>query len=507
MVITNVVSNLAKFPTASLKKMTEWFPASGSEENENHYSYPVRVASRLLGIPKSTVRYVVRAMERCNFQPAETAEKARATSNRKPAEEDNDLQDAPLKDDSYVDPSDMAMQNIVTVALGCAAEGRSGLEFEREMKRCRNLGVDCGNSLHGRKIFEESIFTAAMISRNINREEWSIPLGSLGIPSDVSLAVDGVSLGYGKCPRHDTLLVIVAVLVGPDGCLMTPLAASPTIGLGQHGGDALSDLTLSSIRPHFKLSDLKARLASISGDGAMVQGGEDSRHPSTKAAEKIFQRVYGFKQSALVDWDEFHRSDMAYSRAVGASKPMKEIYDMHAVLDSLFNIAEGKALFRFVAALLDDKKTLATIRGNSTRKVGHSVWLASHLVSSYQAISLGLHARLAWKRQGHGTATLGTVTSVCRRFSDLSFVAFLLLASDLARPVHQHAMTVQTKCEAWRTKRADDALLADFEKISSGIQEIRTAVLVVTICLQHMHGSDIASALAVAILQCFMFWL
>lgn len=208
------------------------------------------------------------------------------------------------------------------------------------------------------RIFEEAAYTGAMVARALDACEWNAPLGGLGIPTDFGLAVDGISLGFGKVARYDSVIAIIVALVSRvDGILNTLLAAAPTVPLGGHSREQLCQLVLQALRRHparWNEQVLRARLALIAGDGAMVQGGERSRHSSTNAAKKMFETIFGFASEAWVEWDAFHRADLAYSRAVAQSSSLMEVYDVTACLDNFLSIGDGRALYRSECAMLDE---------------------------------------------------------------------------------------------------------------------------------------------------------
>lgn len=344
------------------------------------------------------------------------------------------------------------------------------------------------------RIFEEAVYTGAMVARALDACEWSAPLGGLGIPTDLGLAVDGISLGFGKVARHDSVIAIIVALVSRvDGTLNTPLAAAPTVPLGGHSGEQLCQLVLQALRTHparWNEQVLRARLALIAGDGAIVQGGERSRHSSTNAAKKMFEAIFGFGSDPWVEWDAFHRCDLAYSRAVAQNSSMMEVYDVTACLDNFLSIGDGRTLYRSVCAMLDDPQV--ALRRAGTRKIGHLTQIAGHLISSYQSISLALHMRLAWKQAGHGTTSLSTLVSVCRRFSDVSFVVFLLLAHDVCMFAKAHVLKVQAKTEPWVSSKADAKLLEDLRQARQALCDIQQDILVSVLCWQHLAGKETA---------------
>ena len=68
--------------------------------------------------------------------------------------------------------SEAALQNLVSLALSCAGEGRSGLEFEREVTRYQLAGADMGASLRSRHFYGEAVYRADMILSTMEGMSW-----------------------------------------------------------------------------------------------------------------------------------------------------------------------------------------------------------------------------------------------------------------------------------------------------------------------------------------------
>ena len=95
-----------------------------------------------------------------------------------------------------------AMGNLVRLALSCAGEGRSGLEFERDVVRFQLAGAFMGRSLRSRHFFRETVFCADKILSMMESISWNQPLPGTGIASDFALLLDPVALGTTPVPKN-----------------------------------------------------------------------------------------------------------------------------------------------------------------------------------------------------------------------------------------------------------------------------------------------------------------
>ena len=91
-----------------------------------------------------------------------------------------------------------------------------------------------------------------------------------------------VSLGKsGRITRNGTVNMEALQLVSSHtGKLWSPMIAAPTMGIGDHSGNALAALTLKELEQHpgaWKLASLRARCSGIGGDGQVCAGGPDAR--------------------------------------------------------------------------------------------------------------------------------------------------------------------------------------------------------------------------------------
>ena len=169
-----------------------------------------------------------------------------------------------------------SLQNLVSLALTCAVEGRSGREFERDCTRWSLAKVNMGSSDHSRHFFRQCLYVSSLVLSHMDSLEWDLPLAGIGTASDFCLVLDPVSLGHGWAARHGTVLVMNLVLVSSITCrAYSPFFAGPTMPLGGHSGANISAQALETLSQHpsnFNANALKARLALVGSDGGLAQG-------------------------------------------------------------------------------------------------------------------------------------------------------------------------------------------------------------------------------------------
>eukprot|EP00439_Symbiodinium_sp_Y106_P058011 s4012_g8.t1 len=235
---------------------------------------------------------------------------------------------------------------------------------------------------------------------------------------------------------------------------------------------------------------LRSRLALVGGDGAVCAGGEDARHASSGAAELIFEAVHEHHAPPMTDWDAFHRDDLAVSRAIKSTPAAKHLYDVVAALNSCFGMSEGRTILRAVGATLDEH-VQEQHRFGGTRKVGHMNEVPKNLIRNFKAIGVAIHTRMQWRRSGHGTWSLDSLTQLARCINDPSFVVFLILFGDLtAGPLREHAHLVQKSSEPWLVRKQDERLLEHITALKTSFQRLETLVSVSTLCSQHLAPQE-----------------
>jgi len=93
---------------------------------------------------------------------------------------------------------------------------------------------------------------------------------------------------------------------------------------------------------------MKRRLTAIGGDGAVIKGGASARHGSTNAGS-CFRKVARGEDEECIEWDPFHREDVARKRAFRASPLTTELFDVSACMSQLFGTGAGRIILRSAA--------------------------------------------------------------------------------------------------------------------------------------------------------------
>ena len=178
------------------------------------------------------------------------------------------------------------------------------------------------------------------------------------------------------------------------------------------------------------------------GDGAEVKGGEEARHGSTAASDKLYRAVFPDASLALTDWDLFHRGVIIGQRALKNVPYAIEIFDVSQVMDQLFGVGSGRVLHRSIATLLEDdleRRTFVnTCRGSGTRPMAKAARVCESMLRNYRTYHAGLEARMAQTRgsssdgRKRGSQSLVKLVQVGWRLASADFVAFLMLYRDLS---------------------------------------------------------------------------
>ena len=196
---------------------------------------------------------------------------------------------------------------------------------------------------------------------------------------------DGVSTGAASFSTHESLLVIGVGFISADtGLYCDRLLAAPSSGYG-HDGPAYRDLVLRTLdKEPFRmdLRVLRSVLTMVGGDGAVVKGGDQARHRSTKAANLLWQRVFPDVKFESVDWDLFHRFDISGRRAVTQPPAPTEVFDVARVMSSLFGVGSGRVIVRGVAEALG-VATLRVASFGGTRKIVYLSRITHNLLFNF----------------------------------------------------------------------------------------------------------------------------
>ena len=100
--------------------------------------------------------------------------------------------------------------------------------YRRSMARLRAAGVNVGDKLNSHQFVEDVELLGAAAARVLRAEIVHRLLPGLGIPSDLAVIFDGVSISARQFSRHETLELIWATLFCPyDAAAMGLEAFSP----------------------------------------------------------------------------------------------------------------------------------------------------------------------------------------------------------------------------------------------------------------------------------------
>ena len=167
----------------------------------------------------------------------------------------------------------------VDEALHVARKGRPDTDYHEAMKRLQSHGLVLGEkyrSYHFVELVETHCLAAlkALTAQSLDRL-----VLSLGIPADLVLLFDGVSIGARQFSRYESLLLIGVLVMEEKGdgeWAETPyLLAAPSAGQN-HSGSEQATLILKSLATHpahLTLAKLAARLGLAGSDGASCAGG------------------------------------------------------------------------------------------------------------------------------------------------------------------------------------------------------------------------------------------
>ena len=331
---------------------------------------------------------------------------------------------------------------LVTEALANAYQGHSDWAYQRGLARLAKYGVNVGEKYHTREFVRLVEQLGMQCVRTCTVEGMKVPLHGLGIPSDFSCVFDGVSPGATEYPRTETLLPIGLRYSHPRrGCLLSRMVAVPSQGGGKSGVET-KEVVLNALANApgggFTRRRLRASLAAAGGDGAVVSGGTDARHKSTKAADHVFAAVHPSMEEPLAFWDLFHRNEVGAMWAVRDSPYAVEVFDVSRVMLQLFGVGSGRVLHRSVAELMSES-VVRPSEGGGTRPFTYGYRVCESLVRNFRTYHLSLEARIA---QTHGftdsgmkkgAQSLRKLIDVGRRLSSLDFVAFLIMYRDLCQ--------------------------------------------------------------------------
>lgn len=432
--VVNVIVSLQRLGLAALRALRQTFDLQCDRLS-------LRVGARLLCLPMATVRNIYYSVRKQVWQPIGKKERGR----KKREEEHTTL---PLRDELD------GLRALVRIAVGNCSERGSHVGFVREAQRLSLAGVHVAG-IANYEFSRMAVSFAAMVLTQMDAEDFNAILPGLGIPSDFSGLADPVSLGVGVRSRHDTLCVLCLNIISRwTGCSYTPMHSAPAMPHGAHGGEMMANLLLSAFTAHpahWEIGILRARMASVCGDGGLCEGGPEHRHNSSRAAEILWRRVHGGLSPDTLDctvWDPFHRVDNAAWRAIRRVPLAVRLFDTSRQLDHLFAQSEGVLVYRGAAEYLGEEATSVKAPGG-TRKIGYLAGTPSSILSNLKTIVAALHARIKWCQMGHSKQTVTGMLELGNELASVPYVVFACTFNDImCKGLRPFTLQVQGVLEA-----------------------------------------------------------
>lgn len=428
--ITNLYLSLRQLP-ASVKRtvLDHLCPGHGATRN-----FADRLSAVLLGVSRSTARYVFERMQDNNWQPRPPQSVSRESADTTmPASVASPLSET------------HAMKVRVREILAICSAGRPDVDYVHAMRRLQLHGLDVGDKHLSRKFVEPVELLAATAAMAETTHLLGTVCPSLGIAPDIALIWDGVSIGARSFSRYETLYLIGCthmvwqdskahgVSLEPSCRMKASFLVGPSAGQ-KHTGHEQVELLYKALAEHPAKLDrlvLRARLAAVGSDGAASRGGPDSQHGSTGASEQFWEALHP-GVPPMVEWDLFHRIDAGTSKAISCSPAALEIFDVARVLGQLFGVGDGRVIFRAAAAAAGTKHLRVPDQGG-TRKVVALARSVSRLLQSLPAYQAGLHARRGQAEERRGSQSKAHLVAIGRRVTALSFVVFAVAVNDVLK--------------------------------------------------------------------------
>ena len=428
--VANVYANVRSLPVTVLKAVLNHPSSVLTSVTRNFADY---VAAHLLGLGRSCVRGCWGRL-RCQDMQPRTPDHAR----KRRVQEVDDATKAqhPHNDTAKVE---QALAARIRECLAVSYRGFPDVEYQRRMHSLALAGLYLGSKYNSIKFVQLVEALAMQATRSMTADALNAILPGLGIPSDMTIMWDGVSIGASSFSRHETLLLIGAnYMCQQSGRLKSRFLAAPSLAL-LHDGAGQMLLLLRELQAHparLTQAALKQRVVVLTADGAGAKGGEHARHSSTAAAEKCFQALFPETpaEQTLTEWDLFHRIDIAVKRATSSSPAALEVFDVSRVMGALFGNGDGRVILRGVAPLVDAIAHTVHDQGG-TRKVVALGKGVANLLCNFRACFAGMHARLAQSRgpSRRGSQRVSTLVDVGRRLAAVNFVTFTCGIHDVMR--------------------------------------------------------------------------
>jgi hypothetical protein len=172
--ICNVYLNMRQLPAKLAKEVLLCLPP-GCDVARN---FADRLSSRILGLAHSTARAVHDRLAGSGWRPIDEA-----------------LRDSSTPSASLTLSEFEALKFRVREAMGVCHDGRPDTDYARAMRRVTLCGLEVGDKWLSRSFAEPVEMLAAAAARAEAAANLNAIYPSLGVPSDIALVWDGVSIG------------------------------------------------------------------------------------------------------------------------------------------------------------------------------------------------------------------------------------------------------------------------------------------------------------------------
>ena len=191
------------------------------------------------------------------------------------------------------------------------------------------------------------------------------------------------------------------------------------------------------------------------------------------------------------EWDKWHRLAITVKRAADGTPMAQELQDITQIMDSMFGVNEGTAIFKACADAIGLKKQSTFLPG-ATRKDAALEAEPGNFLTHLKAYAAGLQVRKDWKRAGHSSFHISTLEAAGRRATSVDLVAFALLYRDLIRravaPVAKFSQCVQ---EPWLARAALDDWQARLLGLASVVRSWREMLRITFLLRQWLSSRQV----------------
>ena len=286
---------------------------------------------------------------------------------------------------------------------------------------------DVGTNYCNRKfgtLFDRSMFNLCKERVRLLLEQ---PLGGTGRPPELEFIADGVSVGTYFGRSGSSVLLCGGIVSVPD----PPYAAEIFFGAESQGTDERAPAAMERMgRAVWCITgvDMKTfmqtRVASNCGDGQLCAGGEEAKHPSTAAMNKLWTDV------AKVDgdnasWDAFHQFNVAGSDALSTSAQFQKFCDVLKQLEHMSALGQGKELRSGLAEYLG-KPDLVVRAICGHRKTGYISGVPGRWLDNFRLDYDSYNLRMRRALDGRGSHSFQHYKAKGEAFSAPSLVVFVL---------------------------------------------------------------------------------